>query len=125
MFEISLILLFLLGLTASIVLLKIGWSLLKEKAVFWGVNFRRFRCPKCDSPTPLARRPASVRQALWGGWTCSECHAEIDKFGTDISSSLQNSDRKFQLGHPFDKLQLGEHELSPLERVFDDGNEKE
>lgn len=40
-------------------------------------------CPECGTEVPTFRRPASVRQALWGGWTCSECGTEMDRHGND------------------------------------------
>jgi len=38
-------------------------------------------CPECGTPVPRFRRPASVRQALWGGWTCAICGTEMDRRG--------------------------------------------
>ena len=35
-------------------------------------------CPSCGADLPSHRKPASVRQALLGGWTCS-CGAELDR----------------------------------------------
>ena len=52
----------------------------------WGVNFRRLRCPRCDTPAPLVRTPKSARQAMWGGVTCAKCGCEIDKWGREISA---------------------------------------
>jgi len=50
----------------------------------WGVNTRPIRCPRCDEPAPLVRRPANFRQMLWGGHTCRECGCEYDKWGKPI-----------------------------------------
>lgn len=52
----------------------------------WGINLDTVACPRCRTPAPLARRPASRRQALWGGWTCEKCGAEIDKWGREIAA---------------------------------------
>lgn len=41
-------------------------------------------CPECGTPVPNARRPNSWRQALWGGWTCSECGTEMDRYGEEL-----------------------------------------
>jgi predicted amidophosphoribosyltransferase len=39
----------------------------------------RYRCPVCRTPLPAIRRPKNRRQALWGGWTCPGCGAELDR----------------------------------------------
>lgn len=36
-------------------------------------------CPACGDPLPTNRKPASVGQALKGGWTCAGCGAELDR----------------------------------------------
>ncbi len=57
---------------------------LKDK---WGINLHRVSCPSCDAPMPRIRIPASIEQALLGGWTCPRCHCQIDKWGRKISSN--------------------------------------
>lgn len=49
----------------------------------WGINLRPpTRCPRCQAPLPrMLRKPADARQAMWGGYTCTACGAEIDKWG--------------------------------------------
>jgi hypothetical protein len=47
----------------------------------WGINLDPAVCRKCREPAPAVRRPGSVRQALWGGWTCPKCGSELDKWG--------------------------------------------
>lgn len=50
-----------------------------------GINSQLPACPVCGTvPSPL-RWPTSWRQALWGGWTCSHCGTEFDKWGTSIA----------------------------------------
>ena len=49
-----------------------------------GINFSRPACPRCGTQMPLFRKPTSVRQTLWGGWTCPDCGCEIDKWGKEI-----------------------------------------
>src|SRR5215469_12685295 len=39
----------------------------------WGINTKPVNCPACGSPMPVVRHPRSLRQALWGGWTCEKC----------------------------------------------------
>jgi hypothetical protein len=41
-------------------------------------------CPKCGTPLPSVRAPKNLRQALWGGWTCSNCQTELDKWGREV-----------------------------------------
>jgi hypothetical protein len=41
-------------------------------------------CPNCGTPVPAYRNPTSWRQAVWGGWTCSECRTEMDRFGHEL-----------------------------------------
>ncbi|HJT75756.1 MAG TPA: hypothetical protein VJ739_01005 [Gemmataceae bacterium] len=51
----------------------------------WGINLKPpGACPECGEPVPVVRAPRSARQALWGGWTCTECGTEIDKWGKVI-----------------------------------------
>lgn len=39
------------------------------------------KCPKCGTALPKFRTPTSGRQAMWGGWTCPKCGAEITSRG--------------------------------------------
>ena len=39
------------------------------------------KCPRCSHDLPLIRTPKNFRQAMWGGWTCPGCGAELDKWG--------------------------------------------
>jgi len=49
----------------------------------WGINFSAVSCPRCCAPLPTQRHPRSRRQKLWGGWTCSACGTEVDKWGRE------------------------------------------
>ena len=42
------------------------------------------KCPECGESVPKFRKPANRRQALWGGWTCSQCGCEMDRRGRKI-----------------------------------------
>ena len=50
-----------------------------------GINLKTVYCPQCGAKAPAMRKPANLRQALWGGWTCSQCGCEFDKYGNEIS----------------------------------------
>lgn len=47
----------------------------------WGINVKALRCPQCNEPAPRVRMPKSLREFLWGGWTCSSCGRHVDKWG--------------------------------------------
>jgi hypothetical protein len=49
----------------------------------WGINLEPVSCPRCGAPAPQARRPETLHQAMWGGWTCGVCGAEVDKWGRE------------------------------------------
>jgi hypothetical protein len=51
----------------------------------WGMNFQPAKCAQCGEPCPFVRKPASLRQALWGGWTCKQCGFELDKWGRPVA----------------------------------------
>jgi hypothetical protein len=53
----------------------------------WGLNLKRVNCPRCGTVMPLVRKPTSVEQATWGGWTCPSCGCEMDKYGKEIAKS--------------------------------------
>ena len=46
-------------------------------------------CPNCGMPVPAFRNPTSLRQALKGGWTCSECGTEMDRFGNELIDAVK------------------------------------
>jgi len=43
--------------------------------------WRKVQCPNCGTKPPLYRMPKNWQQLLWGGWTCSECGAEMNRQG--------------------------------------------
>ena len=59
-------------------------------AKFWprsgkmGINLKAVQCPSCGAPQPAVRVPRSLREVLWGGWTCSKCRCQMDKYGASI-----------------------------------------
>ncbi len=52
----------------------------------WGINLRQVTCPRCSATAPTVRLPRSLAQALWGGWTCSGCGCDMDKWGRQITT---------------------------------------
>ncbi len=38
-------------------------------------------CEKCGAMQPKFRKPANSQQAMWGGTTCPECNADLDRNG--------------------------------------------
>jgi predicted RNA-binding Zn-ribbon protein involved in translation (DUF1610 family) len=59
----------------------------------WGVNLAAVSCPSCGTPLARVRKPQSLRQAMWGGYTCPACGAEVDKWGRVVVpvAKIQNS----------------------------------
>ena len=56
----------------------------KEKTNL-GINFTiPSACPKCGAPLPGVRVPKNFRQMMFGGWTCSGCGVELDKWGRPL-----------------------------------------
>ena len=53
----------------------------------FGINLGRVRCPKCRKSMPYIRHPANEREEIWGGWTCTACGTEMDKWGKELSST--------------------------------------
>ena len=51
----------------------------------------RKRCPRCASELPQYRRPMSLKQALWGGWTCPGCGREVDRQGRAVEPGPKDS----------------------------------
>ena len=43
-------------------------------------------CWECGIRLPKLRAPTSLRQALWGGFTCQNCGTELDASGQKIRS---------------------------------------
>jgi hypothetical protein len=42
------------------------------------------RCPRCLAMMRWIRKPANLRQRLWGGWTCPHCQCEMNRHGRAI-----------------------------------------
>ncbi len=60
----------------------------------WGLNLnsvrdvvagkgllRKVTCPRCGREQDQRRKPVSLSEFLWGGWTCPNCGTSMDKWG--------------------------------------------
>jgi hypothetical protein len=47
---------------------------------------REIHCARCNATMPMFRKPNSMRQGLWGGFTCHACGAELDARGREIAT---------------------------------------
>jgi len=47
----------------------------------WGISLEEVSCPRCNKLLPKVRKPRSLREFMWGGWTCPNCGVEVDKWG--------------------------------------------
>ncbi len=50
-----------------------------------GINLGGVGCPRCGAAQPKVRKPANMRQFLWGGNTCPQCGLEMDKWGRPLA----------------------------------------
>jgi hypothetical protein len=60
------------------------WQQTKTKGR-WGLSLAAHKCPRCGTALPFVRKPSSVQQGLWGGWTCPACGCKVDKYGREIA----------------------------------------
>ena len=51
-----------------------------------GLALPLLKCPDCGVPFPRFRKPANLRQALWGGGTYARCGCEVDRRGRKLAS---------------------------------------
>jgi hypothetical protein len=61
----------------------IGFFLIRQskKKGRWGIGSLTTTCPRYRAPMPALRKPTSIAEGMWGGWTCSECGCKVDKYG--------------------------------------------
>jgi transposase-like protein len=50
----------------------------------FGVNLFRVYCPGCKEKMPIFRMPATMREMMFGGWTCKKCNCQMDKWGARL-----------------------------------------
>lgn len=86
----------------------------------WGINTQPVFCPRCGEKAPTVRQPTSTRQAMWGGWTCSKCGCEMDKWGTEISPAENSETKKLKETALPPVSVFDEKGKSPVERLFED-----
>ena len=67
---------------AICVVVLIGASFARTR---WGFNLARVSCPSCSEPQQGIRKATSLRQKLWGGYTCPKCACEMDKWGRRLA----------------------------------------
>src|SRR5215470_1507486 len=82
------------GVSASTITLLVIFFMLAVGAVLvaygtaaknkWGLNFEPVSCSRCGTLLPRMRESRSLQQFLWGGWTCPNCGAGVDKWGREI-----------------------------------------
>ena len=77
-------LLILFALTGLGVLVVLYGTVVKNR---WGINLEPVSCPRCKTPLPALRKAGSLRQALWGGWTCPACGVGVDKWGREVAAA--------------------------------------
>ncbi|MDQ7916737.1 hypothetical protein RBU60_04050 [Mesonia sp. MT50] len=74
-----------IGVIIGIALLVVFTLLQKgSKDSKMGINLSRVHCPKCNEKQEIIRKPNNMKQALYGGYTCTNCGIEMDKFGTEL-----------------------------------------
>lgn len=105
-------------LSVAIISAKLLIRKVKNEAKFRQFHVNPPDCPNCGEQMPRFRDPESLRQEAFGGWTCSNCRTELDRFGTDISG-LEVGER-FRPKKILERFQkpIDEKGKSPVERSF-------
>jgi hypothetical protein len=60
-------------LLLSIPTLVVALFLHRRQSQFRGIGMFGASCPRCAAPLPSVRKTTSIREVLWGGWTCNKC----------------------------------------------------
>jgi hypothetical protein len=91
----------------------------------WGISTKPAACKKCGTPPPFIRKPASLQQALWGGWTCEECGYELDKWGEPLPGQPEPAKWKMlEAAEAAEVDEVAEAEDSPSTAVKSPGQVK-
>jgi hypothetical protein len=75
---------FMVGIIVAVVAVMMLWAAKVQKQVN-----ERGGCPTCGIPVPMFRTPTSLRQSLWGGWTCVNCGTEMDREGQELRAGAK------------------------------------
>ncbi len=52
--------------------------------IFLGLKRGNKPCPTCGENLPAFRLLRNFRQFMWGGWTCTRCGHEVDRFREEV-----------------------------------------
>ena len=64
----------------------ITWQQTRTQGRF-GMGKLKANCPRCGTPLPMIRKPASRDEKLWGGWTCPNCGCKVDRYGKERAAA--------------------------------------
>jgi hypothetical protein len=70
-------------LLLSIPTLVVALFLHRRQSQFRGIGMFGASCPRCAAPLPSIRKTTSIREVLWGGWTCNKCGCKADRYGRE------------------------------------------
>ena len=54
-----------------------------EKEGPWGIGPLTTTCPRCRTSMPALRKPTSVAEGMWGGWTYPTGGCKVGKYGQE------------------------------------------
>jgi len=76
-----------LGLLVLVAVLVAAYMFIRQQSKSggkWGLGkVLGTTCPRCGTPLPAIRKPATGQEMMWGGWTCANCGCHIDKYGRE------------------------------------------
>lgn len=70
-------------LGGAVLVLGLIWWQTKTRGRFGLGLIHGAACPRCGASQSTLRKPRSVNEMLWGGWTCPSCGCSIDKYGRE------------------------------------------
>ncbi|MGZ3409291.1 MAG: hypothetical protein ACXWKC_15635 [Xanthobacteraceae bacterium] len=70
-------------LGGAVLVLAVIWWQTKSRGRFGLGMIGGAACPRCGTAQSALRKPRSVNEMLWGGWTCPGCGCSIDKYGRE------------------------------------------
>jgi hypothetical protein len=81
-----------IGVIAICAVLAVGMALVIHGTLVknkWGINLDSVSCPRCNTVLPQVRKPRSLQQSVWGGWTCPNCGVGMDKWGREMNPTME------------------------------------